>query len=101
MHLKLLKKIFNYLNIFELYKYFLAFLLTVIGKLGESLEKFTKMHVIMFLRSQFSWLGRIITDLLDILVPKESNFKERLFDMYKSLVKLRFLVVLILLIIYQ
>ena len=83
LHLKLLKKIFNYLNIFELYKYFLAFVLTVIGKLGESFEKFTKMHVIMFLRSQFSLLGRIITDLLDILVPKESNFKERLLYVQK------------------
>ncbi len=42
----------------------------------KNLQCYTKMNVSIFLRSQFTWLGRIITDILEILIPKENNFKE-------------------------
>ena len=41
------------------------------------------MCVIVYLRIQFSWLGQITTSILQILIPIENNFIDKLFSIQK------------------
>lgn len=50
---------------------------------NNNFQEYTKMDITIFLRSQFTWLGRIINDILEILIPKENNFKEKLLSITK------------------
>ena len=49
---------------------------SLISSFDRNFEMYTKMNEITFLRSQFTWLGNIVTSLLEELISKESNFKE-------------------------
>jgi len=51
----------------------------------NNFQEYIKMDIIIFLRSEFTWLGRITTDFFEILVPEENNFKED----YLSITKVR------------
>ena len=58
---------------------------SLINDFNINFEEYTKMYEILFLRSQFTWLGNIVTSLLELLFPEESNFKED----YVSIKKVR------------
>ena len=69
-------------KIFNVNKNF-AYLIYLFNK---NFEIFTKINNAIFLRSQYTWSGRIITDFLDILVPdvsRKSNFKEEYLSLNK------------------
>jgi hypothetical protein len=83
LNLKWVNKIFDYLNIFQVYKNILLFLFNVLSLLGDNLERFTKMGVIVYLRSQLTWLGQTMTSILEILIPEKKNFIDKLFSIQK------------------
>ena len=74
---------FKNLKILVIYKYFVAGLLYITSLFSEYLQKYTKMNIIIFLRSQFTWLGQIITCILKILIPKKNNLEESFFSVTK------------------
>jgi len=60
-------------------KYIMVGILYIIRICDIYLKNYTKMNIIIFLRSNYTWLGQIISSILEIISPrlsKETNYKE-------------------------
>jgi hypothetical protein len=70
---------YKLVDIVVILKYLILGILYIVRLLNIYLKNYTKMNIIIFLRSNYTWLGQIISSILEIISPRlsnETNYKE-------------------------